>query len=458
MNTMENLNNISAEQSVIGGLLGADWTDNALFSIETLKHTDFYLKQHSVIWQSITEMSQKGDQVDIITLAENMRNNGLEFEFSYLGEMVRNTPSQANMKNYARIVKDLSRLRTALKATIEASTVLTEAGDPQGKLNKALGIVSTIGQDDAEDNQIKSSGDVLGDLLDDIQRSFESGGKVDGVLSGLENIDAITKGFKPADLIILAARPSMGKTTLAMNIAENVSYLSEDNKKSLVFSLEMPAKQLMKKTISRFGSLSTSKMDDGSCVASDTDTAKLDHGMQTVLRRKNNMYIDDKGGQHISQIQSRAKRLFMKHGGFDLIVIDYLQLISSEGENQNIRIGNVSAGLKILAKDLGVPILVLSQLNRDITGRPTLRNLRDSGSLEQDADVVIFLHDEDYEGNRGDHSLTEVIFAKQRMGITGSTFLQPELAFSRFSDTKRLPEPKHENESGSGKRKFKRYD
>lgn len=454
MRTMEHLYNSFAEQSVIGGMLVADWTDRAMSALEMLIPDDFYMRQTRFIWQAITEMHSKQMPIDLLTLSDYMETNGYEFERVYLAEIANDTPSQANLRQYAKIVKDMARLRKALALSLDACNALQDPGDPDERINKALSFVSCIGQDDNEETEIKTAGEVLDSLLAQIQEAHASGGKVLGVSTGFENLDSMCSGFKPGELIILAARPSMGKTTLAMNIGENIAYLGADDKKVLKFSLEMPAQMLMKKTVSRFGSLYTAKMDNGSCLNDDLDTARLDHGIQPVLKRRDNLMIDDKGGLHISQIQARAKRAYMRMGGLDLVIVDYLGLIQAEGESQTIRVGNVSAGLKNLAKNLNVPVLCLCQLNRNITTKPELKNLRDSGNIEQDADVVIFLHDEDYEGNRGSHSLTEVIFAKQRMGATGSTFLQPDLAFSRFVDTNRLPEVKKQDEP----KKFRRFE
>lgn len=446
--SMENLSDIQAEQSVIGGVLLWSESDKSAYSIENLKPSDFYLAEHAKYWTAICFVMDRTGTVDHVTLSAHLRENKIDFDFSYLGEISKNTPGQANMHRYADIVKDNSKLRKALTATLEACSAIQEAGEPQERLNKALSAVSTIGQDDDDKNEIKTAGDVLDDVLRQINDSFESGGKVVGVQTGFENIDAMISSFKPGELIILAAKPGMGKTTLAMNIGENIAYLGEENKKVLKISLEMPAVQLMKKTVSRFGGLYTSKMDNGSCLGNDADMARLDHGVQPIIKRRNNLMIDDKGGQHISQIQARAKRAYMKMGGLDLIIVDYLGLVDADGESQTIRVGKVSAGLKNLAKNLNVPVLALCQLNRAINGKPEMKNLRDSGNIEQDADVIIFLHDEDHEKNRGSQSLTEIMIAKQRMGATGSTYLQPELAFSRFADTKRLPAIKDEYDGG----------
>ena len=455
---MSELINLHAEQSVIGGMLINGMSDRAIYAIEKLRPDDFSQTIHRHIWSAILEMSSRNDEIDLITLMESLRNAGHDIEFSYLGEITKNTPSQANMKRYAEIVKDYAKLRNANAALHDALAVINDnEHEPQEKVNKALSLVAKIGADDDSD-EFKTPSDLLTESLNRIQAAFESGKTIVGLSSGFENIDTMTGGFRDADLIILAARPSMGKTTLAMNIAENVAYFNAERGKVLIISLEMPAIQLMNKTLARAGGIYLNRILNGSVVDHDQyreGAGKLSQAMEVVLSGKDNILIDDKGGQHISQVMARAKRASMKLGKLDLIVIDYLQLIHADGESQNIRIGNVSGGLKELAKSLNCPVIALSQLNRSITGKPEMKNLKDSGNIEADADVVMFLHDEDYEGQRGDNSLTEVIFAKQRMAAIGSTFLQPELQYSRFADTKRLPEVKQEEAPKVYK---KRYD
>lgn len=453
---MDQLHNEYAEQSVIGGMLLWESSDNAITALELLRPDDFYLKEHQVYWSAIVDMTTTGKPIDIVTISDYLDARQVNYEFSYLGSIAKNTPSQANMASYARIIKDLSKLRKALGATMQAATAIQEKGEPSDRLNKALSLVSAIGADDNND-EFKTPSSLIAECLTRIENAFNSGKNIVGLSSGFENIDTMTGGFREADLIILAARPSMGKTTLAMNIAENVAYFNDEKGKVLIISLEMPAVQLMNKTLSRAGGIFINKVLNGSVVDSDNykdGPARLSQAMEIVSRSAGNMLIDDKGGQHISQVMMRAKRAAMKLGKLDLVVVDYLQLINADGESQTIRIGKVSAGLKELAKTLNCPVIALSQLNRALIGKPELKNLRDSGSIEQDADVVMFLHDDDYEGNRGEHSLTELIFAKQRMAAIGSTYLQPELQFSRFSDTQRLPMPKAEPEKKYSKKRF----
>lgn len=455
-NNMEQFYRADAEQSVIGGVMLNANSDKALTALEMLNPSDFYLRQHQQIWKAIRQLFSANYQIDIVTVADQLERDEADHDirFSYLGEISKNTPSQSNVHVYAKIVKDHAKLRNALSSLFDACEAIHDkTANPTDRINTALSVVAGIGADDAQD-ELKDPSDVAMSVLDRMQTAFTAGTNIVGLSSGFANIDQMTGGFRDGDLIIVAARPSMGKSTFCLNIAENVALLSDKPEPVLFISLEMPAEQLMQKTISRVGNLMLSKVLNGQAMGNDYDVARVGTALEIVKRNSKFWRIDDKGGQHISQIQARAKRAAMKMGGLSLIVVDYLQMINAEGESQTIRIGNVSKGLKELAKALKCPVIALSQLNRALNGKPELKNLRDSGSIEQDADVVMFLHDEDYEGERTQESLTEIIFAKQRMAAIGSTFLQPELGFSRFSDTTRLPAPKSEPE----KKTYKRFD
>ena len=455
-NNMEQFYRADAEQSVIGGVMLNANSDKALTALEMLNPSDFYLRQHQQIWKAIRQLFSANYQIDIVTVADQLERNEADHDirFSYLGEISKNTPSQSNVHVYAKIVKDHAKLRNALSSLFDACEAIHDkTANPTDRINTALSVVAGIGADDAQD-ELKDPSDVALSVLDRMQTAFTAGTNIVGLSSGYENVDKMTGGFREGDLIIVAARPSMGKSTFCLNIAENVALLSNKPEPVLFVSLEMPAEQLMQKTIARVGNLMLSKVLNGQAMGNDYDVARVGTALEIVKRNSKFLRIDDKGGQHISQIQARAKRAAMKMGGLSLVVVDYLQMINAEGESQTIRIGNVSKGLKELAKALKCPVIALSQLNRALNGKPELKNLRDSGSIEQDADVVMFLHDEDYEGERTQESLTEIIFAKQRMAAIGSTFLQPELGFSRFSDTTRLPAPKAEPE----KKTYKRFD
>lgn len=440
---MESLTNFEAEQAVIGGVLQNSGSENALYAIETCKKSDFSTRDNQIAWSAIQALSARGQQADILTVNDLISTKDQNYKFSYLGQCCMNTPSQANLKSYADIVRDYGRLRSASISLQSANNILHDRSvEPADRINRALTEIVSIGADDSE-HQITNLRDKQKDLLEHLEEITKKGGSITGLSTGFENLDYMTSGLRNGDLIIVAARPSMGKTTLVLNMLERIAITSSEPQWALFFSLEMPSQQILQKVYSSISGTPLSSILNASVMESNEGFAKIGHAMKLMERSK--LMVDDKGFQHITQLQARAKRMALKEGSKPaLIVVDYLQLIRAEGESQTIRIGNVSAGLKNLAKQMNCPVIALSQLNRNLTGKPTLTNLRDSGSIEQDADIVVFLHDEDYEGQRDDSSLTEVIFAKNRMGKTGSTFLQPQLNLSRFIDTKRLPEPKFE--------------
>lgn len=452
----DNLSKIEAEQSVIGAVILECSTYAAIEAIEMLKPEDFYLHEHRTYWQAIKDMSAESRVIDMTTLPDFMDDRKIPYEFSYLGKCAVNTPSQASIMSYAKIVKDMAKLREAMKFCVEAINAINEPGEPSDRVAKALGIVSSIGADES-DGDIKDPVDVMTNVLSMMEKAFSNESGMVGISSGFENIDRFTNGFQEPDLIIVAAPPSMGKTTFSLNFAEYAAFLDPEPKNVMVFSLEMSAEQLMQKTIANLGSLYLNKIKTGKALEHHADVARIAQAQEIVSRRRKHFRIDDKGGQTIGELSARAKRTAMKMGGLDLIVVDYLHLIqpTNQSESSIETITKNIQGLKRLAKHLKCPIIVLSQLNRGLIGKPEMKNLLGSSIIEQTADIIMFLYDDDYQGNRGDHSLTEVIFAKNRMGETGSTFLQPELAMSRFSDTQRLPLPTQESEP---KRKYKKFD
>lgn len=452
----DNLNNIEAEQSVIGAVILECATYAAIEAIETLKPDDFYLYEHKIYWQAIKEMSAENRTIDMTTLPDFMDNRKIQYEFAYLGQCAVNTPSQASILSYAKIVKDMAKLREAMRFCVEAINAINEPGEPSDRVAKALGLVSSIGADES-DGDIKDPVDVMTNVLTMMEKAFSNESGMVGISSGFENIDRFTNGFQEPDLIIVAAPPSMGKTTFSLNFAEYAAFIDPEPKNVMVFSLEMSAEQLMQKTIANLGSLYLNKIKTGKALEHHADVARIAQAQEIVSRRRKHFRIDDKGGQSIGELSARAKRTAMKMGGLDLIVVDYLHLIqpTNQSDSSIETITKNIQGLKRLAKHLKCPIIVLSQLNRGLIGKPEMKNLLGSSIIEQTADIIMFLYDEDYQGNRGDHSLTEVIIAKNRMGETGSTFLQPELAMSRFADTQRLPEVKEQDDT---RKKFRRFD
>lgn len=455
IHTMENLSNRMAEESVIGGLMLNPESDGALYAIERLKPKDFYFRDCATAWQAITDMSAMSKQIDLLTVSAWIEANHLGLEFSQLGAMAKSTPSQANIRAYTDIVKGKAMMRQALAAIHNASDVLYGPGDDSEKIARAMDFISDFGQDDSAQD-VKDPVDVMHVVYDMMGRALKSKTGMVGISSGFENIDRMTNGFQAPDLIVVAAPPSMGKTTFSLNFAEYAAFLDPNPKNVLVFSLEMSAEQLMQKTISNLGNIYLNKIKTGQALGDDLGLALFSGAQRIIMERRKHFRIDDKGGQSIGEIQSRAKRTALKMGGLDLIVVDYLHKIEAPGETDIQVISNALKGLKNLAKQLNCPVILLSQLNRGFTGRPEMKNLLGSSKIEQDADIIMFLYDEDYQKQRGDHSLTEIIFAKNRMGETGSTFLQPELAMSRFRDTQRLPSPKAEEPAPYKKRQ--RFD
>jgi replicative DNA helicase len=438
---VETLTNLLAEQSVIGAMMLDGNSDAATLALDLLAEDDFYYRDTRIAWKAISEISRSSSPIDLLTVTSYIDSHNLQVSFSTVAEMAKSTPGQSNLKRYAELVKQSAILRTAYAQCLNAADAIMKSGDPDERISTAMQHLSKVGQSSATGIDAVCSSEVLDEIIDDMEESARNNYQVVGTKTGYENIDHFIPAMQPGDFIILAARPSMGKTTLAMNIAENVAYFNDPDGKVLFFSLEMPKKQLVQRSLSRIGGVYASTIRDGSALSNDYSAAQVGKAMSIIKEKRGNFMIDDRSGLHIAQMNAKAKRAKMKMGKISLIVVDYIQIAKGDGENQNIRVSSISAGLKEMAKNIGCPVLALSQLKRT-QGRPTLQDLRDSGSLEQDCDIAMFLHDEDYEGNRGDHSLTEIIIAKQRNGSCGSTFLQPELKFNRFADTKRLPEIK----------------
>lgn len=451
---MNNLYDELAEQTIIGGLMFNDKTDVAVDVLSILKPSDFANQSHKLIWEVILNLSGNGHDINAVTVPSTLQDMGTDLS-SYVMRLGIDAVSQANLVNTAYRLRKVARLRKAMEAINEAAAEINKNGDPEERLRNAMAKVADIGDDDG-DQEIKDPVTVMTDVFHMMQAAFESKNGLIGISSGFENIDRMTGGFQKQDLIVVAAPPSCGKTTLTLNFAEHAAFLSKDPKKVLFFSLEMSAEQLLQKTIASLGNIFLSKVRNGQ-VLSDTENRgfeRMARAQEIIQDRKDCFRIDDKGGQTVAEMHARAKRTAMRLGGLDLIVVDYLHKIEAEGESDATQIRAKIRGMKNLAKKMNCPVIVLSQLNRSLVGRPEMKNLLGSSAIEQESDVIMFLYDEDYEGNRGDHSLTEVIFAKNRMGETGTTYIQPELKFSRFANTQRLPMPKPEPEKKKYKERF----
>ncbi|WKJ92679.1 replicative DNA helicase [Methylomonas montana] len=432
---------IQAEQSVLGGLLLDNQTWDSV--ADKVTENDFYRRDHRLIFRSIAQLAEKQDPFDVVTLSEVLETTG-ELQdvggLAYLSMLARDTPSAANIVAYANIVRDRSVLRQLIHVGTEISdsAFTTEGRETADLLENAERKVFEI----AEQRQRGQGGfhsikSLLAKAVDKIETLYELDGDITGASTGFTDLDEKTSGLQPSDLIIVAGRPSMGKTTIAMNMAENVALKS--GMPVAVFSMEMPGEALAMRMMSSLGRIDQHKVRTGKL--DDDDWPRLTSAINLLAETK--MFIDDTPALTPTEVRSRARRLTREHGQLGLIVLDYLQLMQSpsSGENRVQQISDISRGLKALAKELNVPVIALSQLNRNLEQRPNKRpvmsDLRESGAIEQDADLIIFVYrDEVYHEDSPDKGIAEVIIGKQRNGPLGTvrlTFLGQYTRFENFA-------------------------
>ncbi|QAV22782.1 replicative DNA helicase [Proteus hauseri] len=432
---------LEAEQSVLGGLMidNERW-DNVS---ERVTAEDFYSRPHRTIFMQMQRLLELGKPIDLITLSEALeQNNELENVggFAYLAELSKNTPSAANINAYADIVRERAVVRDMIKVANE----IADAGfDPQGRTSEDLldfaeSRVFQIAETRAnKDEGPKAIDAILEETVEKIEQLYQKPHDgVTGVSSGYQDLDKKTAGLQKSDLIIVAARPSMGKTTFAMNLCENAA-MTED-KPVLIFSLEMPGNQIMMRMLASLSRVDQTRIRTGQL--DDEDWARISSTMG-ILLEKRNMYIDDSSGLTPTEVRSRARRIYREHGGLSLIMIDYLQLmrVPSLSDNRTLEIAEISRSLKALAKELQVPVVALSQLNRSLEQRadkkPVNSDLRESGSIEQDADLIMFIYrDEVYHENSDLKGIAEIIIGKQRNGPIGTVRLTFNGQWSRFDN------------------------
>ncbi|OQW75496.1 MAG: replicative DNA helicase [Proteobacteria bacterium ST_bin11] len=432
---------IQAEQSVLGGLMLDNQTWDSV--ADKVIETDFYRRDHRLIFRSIAQLAEKQDPFDVVTLSEVLETTG-ELQdvggLAYLSTLARDTPSAANIVAYANIVRDRSVLRQLIHVGTEISdsAFTTEGRETADLLENAERRVFEI----AEQRQRGQGGfssikSLLAKAVDKIETLYELDGDITGASTGFTDLDEKTSGLQPADLIIVAGRPSMGKTTIAMNMAENVALKS--GMPVAVFSMEMPGESLAMRMMSSLGRIDQHKVRTGKL--DDDDWPRLTSAINLLAETK--LFIDDTPALTPTEVRSRARRLTREHGQLGLIVLDYLQLMQSpaSGDNRVQQISDISRGLKALAKELNVPVIALSQLNRNLEQRPNKRpvmsDLRESGAIEQDADLIIFVYrDEVYHEDSPDKGIAEIIIGKQRNGPLGTvrlTFLGQYTRFENFA-------------------------
>ncbi|MEY8000752.1 replicative DNA helicase [Clostridium sp. Mt-5] len=427
--------NIEAEQSVIGSML-IDKTA-IVESIQVLKIEDFYKDAHKVIFESILDLYKKDVAVDIITLTENLKSKSkLEAAggITYISELSGSIVSTVNLQSYIKIIKDKSTLRKLIKASTK---IIEESYNGQDDVEKTIDMAEKS-IFDLSNNMKTSDFESMNAVLErgflEIERLFNNKGETTGIASGFRELDAKTSGFQKGDMVLVAARPSMGKTTFALNIAEYAAL--REGKKVAIFSLEMSKEQLAYKLLCSEAHIDMLKLRTGDLEDKDWENIARVSGPLAASK----IFIDDTAGISIMEMRSKCRRLKIEQG-IDIIVVDYLQLMSGgrSSENRQQEVSEISRSIKALAKEMQCPVIALSQLSRAPEARtdhrPMLSDLRESGSIEQDADIVMFLYrDEYYNKETEEKNVAECIISKQRNGPTGTVKLAWMGQFSKFGN------------------------
>ena len=436
---MAELFHVASEQSVIGGLL---IDPNAIDRIDFLDERDFYRADHRIIFGAISSMLAERLPVDVITVAERLKSSGVDESYiglAYLGELQMNTPSSANIAHYAEVVRDKRLLRDLLDVSNTISNIAQDGStlSAEARIDKAEALIYGLAEScDTDESDAKMIGSVLSEVVEDIQERVDNGGEIAGMSTGIADLDAITCGLMPGDLVIVAGRPSMGKTAFALNVAEHAAV--ELGRAVMIFSMEMPARQLGHRSVAAIGRIDMNAMRTGKLT--DDDFSRMSMALGKLHQAK--MAIDDRGGLSVTQMRSRCRRMARRIGGIDLIVVDYIQLATAHvgnGGNREQEVSAVSRGLKGLAKEFNCPVIALSQLSRKVEERadkrPMMSDLRESGAIEQDADLILMMYRDDYyHKDSSFKGMAEIIIAKQRMGQTGAVLALFQGEYSRFSD------------------------
>ncbi len=405
---------------------------------------DFYRREHQLIFRAIHGLAEQSKPFDVITLSEELERVGVLGDvggLAYLGTLAKDTPSAANIRAYADIVREYSVMRQLIKV----GTEIADSGfRPEGKDSTELLDVAEQKVFEISEQMSRGGGgfasikNLLTKAVDRIETLFQQDEPITGLGSGFSDFDEMTSGLQPADLIIVAGRPSMGKTTFAMNVAENVAI--KNKVPVAVFSMEMPGDSLAMRMMSSLGRIDQHRVRTGKL--EDDEWPRLTSAVSILAEAP--LFIDDTAAMTPTEIRAKARRLKREYGDLGLIVIDYLQLMQapSAGENRATEISFISRSLKALAKELNVPVIALSQLNRNLEQRPNKRpvmsDLRESGSIEQDADLVVFIYrDEVYNEDSPDKGSAEIIIGKQRNGPIGKvrlTFLGQYTKFENYAN------------------------
>ena len=427
--------NLEAEQSVLGGIL----FDNAAMAraVEYLKTgEEFYKPAHRLIYAAYLELFEKGEPIDLMTVNERLRKKKQIDEaggLDYLAQLMELIPTAANVGMHAKIVKEKVLLRRLITTAAEVVNIgYEDSEDVEEVMDRAERMIFDLA-DDRITKGFRNIKEVVNETINDIERLFDRKELITGLPTGFKKFDEMTAGFQPGDLIIMAGRPSMGKTAICINMAE---YAAVEKEKSVAFfSLEMSAMQLILRMISSLSHISMHKIRTG--YLSQNDWPRITSAAQHLYEAK--IHIDDTPMQTVLDIRSKARRL-KAEGSLDLIIIDYLQLMHgrANSESRVLEISEITRGLKGLARELEVPVIAISQLSRKVEERPNKRpqlsDLRESGSIEQDADIVSFVYREEYYNPEKNPGLAEVIIAKQRNGPVGAVQLAFNKECTRFDN------------------------
>ncbi len=434
---------IEAEQAVLGGLMLAG--DKAFDQIASMVRTeDFFRPEHRIIYSALARLAEEQQPFDAITLSDDL-DGRKELDKAggagYISELANNTPGTVNLESYARIVRERATLRQLIEAAdlLRQRSFNPDGADPDELLSEAEKRLIDIAESGPKNDALLDANQLLKAAIDQINFLFESESDITGVSTGFDDLDGKTSGWQKSDLIIVAARPSMGKTAFALNMVEHAMFHTE--KPVLVFSLEMPAQSLMMRMLASVGRIELKKLRDGSLANEDWD--KLSRSATRLKDQK--LYIDDTPGLTPTEMRARTRRLVREQNESPaMIMVDYLQLMRVPGNSDNRvqEISEISRSLKQLAREFECPVIALSQLNRGVEQRPNKRpmnsDLRESGAIEQDADVIVFLYrDEYYNEDSPDKGIAEIIIGKQRNGEIGTCKLQFEGKYTRFNNLAR---------------------
>ena len=422
-------NNVEAEQSVLGSMLLSKYAlDKA---IETLTSDSFFLEKHGKIFNAIKDLATKDIAIDITTLTSKLKDDKTLNDIGgvdYLTEILDSTPTAANIDYYLKIVEDKSILRNLINEATEIATLgYTNEFSVTETLDKAEAKILNVVKN-RKSSEFKQMPEIINEIQENLEKLASNHGKISGVPTGFYDLDNLTDGFHENELVIIAARPAMGKTALALNMATNVALKSK--KSVIIFTLEMRAEQLVTRMISTLGQVDAKKLQNGSLASKDWQ--RVNEAMSQLA--ETNIYIDDSPGVTIGDIKAKSRRIASQDENVGMILIDYLTLIGSMGKyagNRQQEVSEISRALKTLALELKIPVVTLAQLSRTPelreNKRPVLSDLRESGSIEQDADLVAFIYRDDYynEASKIDDNMskTEIIIRKNRNGRIGTAEL-----------------------------------